>query len=115
MEDNIKERLEKLKEEAIANPPKKVKGCKSCKKKKEVEVKGNTELPSAMEFYYPTEREIKEAYVMLRSPKDYEKPIIDRVYYGLFKERFDFDCQSCANKQARRLGIFMETELKLKI
>lgn len=114
MENNLDEKLKQLKEEAVANPGKKVKGCKSCKKK-EVEVKANTEIPSTMEFYYPTIDEIKEVYVMLRSPKEDEKPLIDKVYYGLFNERFDFNCRSCGNKQARRLMNFMQTELKLKI
>ena len=109
------ERLEKLKQEAIENPPKKVKGCKSCKKKKEVEVKGNTELPVQLTEYIPSVEDIKRAYIMLGRPKEEEKPFIKKVYESLFNEEFDFNCYSCVHTQTRILKNYITNTLKLKL
>ena len=95
------DRLEQLKKEAIENPPKKVKGCTSCKKKKVVEVKGNTELPVELIEYIPTIDEVKQAYVMLGNPKQEEKVFIEKVFYGLYKDQFDWNCPSCVHKHTQ--------------
>jgi len=112
---NELERLEQLRQEAIENPPKKVKGCKSCKKKKEVEVVGNTELPVQLTEYIPTVDEIKTAYIMLGSLKEEEKPFIKKVYESLFDEEFDFNCYSCVHTQTRILKNYITNTLKIKL
>lgn len=111
------DRLEQLKKEAIENPPVKVKGCKSCKKKKEVEVKGNTELPVELTEYIPTLQEIKEAYVELGNPhlNDKQKVFINKVYKAIFNEDFDFTCISCRHKQGIIFANYMKHTLKLNI
>lgn len=102
------ERLEKLKQEAIENPGKKVKGCKSCKKKKEVTEK----LPPLEILYIPTEEEIVKAYVYLSNVKEEEKKFINDVFYALFGDDFDFSCKSCGNKQAMRFKNYIKEVLK---
>jgi len=97
---NELERLEQLKAEAIANPPKKVKGpCKACKKKKPI-----TELAPVEEApYYPTTSEIKLAYIELINMKgvnEKAKPLISKVFKALFDNEFDFNCRSCVSKQS---------------
>ena len=109
------ERLEKLKQETIENPPKKVKGCKSCKKKKEVEVTGNVELPVVLTEYIPSVEDIKRAYIMLGGPKEEEKPFIKKVYEALFDDEFDFTCTSCVHTQTRILKNYIKDTLKLKV
>jgi hypothetical protein len=102
------ERLEKLKQEAIDNPPKKVKGCKSCKKKKEVEVQANTELPAAITEYFPTINEVKEAFIMLGNPKPEEKIFIEKVFYGLYKQNFDWNCPSCVHRHTQIIKNYLK-------
>jgi hypothetical protein len=109
------ERLNKLKQEAIENPPQKVKGCKSCKKKKEVEVKGNTELPVQYTEFIPSIEDIKKVYIMLGGPKEEEKPYIKKVYEALFHEEFDFNCRSCVHTQTRILKNYITNTLKIKL
>lgn len=99
MED--KDRLEKLKEEAINNPLKKKKGCKDCKKKNPVEQLPELEtIPNI-----PTKVEIKRAYDELTSyggVKPEKRDMIQQIYKYIFDEEFDFDCPGCASKQARK-------------
>jgi hypothetical protein len=100
--------MDKLKQEYIDNPPKKKKGCTSCKKKKN-EV---TELPPIIEeeIFIPTSSDIKLAYAELTSllgVKEDKKEFIGKVYKFLFDEEFDWGCRSCTNKQARRFRIYL--------
>ena len=106
--DKELDRLEKLKEEAIANPGKKKKGCTSCKKKKN-EV---TKLEPVVEedMWVPTSSDIKLAYAELTSllgVKEDKKEFIQKVYQFLFNEPFDWGCRSCVNNQARRFRIYL--------
>ena len=100
---NELERLEQLKGDAIANPPKKVKGgCKSCKKKKE-EVKEVVLPPIEVPEYYPSVLDITSAYVSiinLKGISQKDKPLVSKVYKALFNEEFDYECISCMSKQA---------------
>jgi hypothetical protein len=108
MEKELQEKIEKAKQEYIDNPPKKKKGCTSCKKKKN-EV---TELPPIIEeeLFIPTSSDIKLAYAELTSllgVKEDKKEFIAKVYKFLFNEEFDWGCRSCVNKQVRRFRIYV--------
>ena len=106
------DRLEKLKQEAIENPPVKVKGgCKSCKKKKEITEK----LPQLEQIFIPTIEDIKKAYIMLGNPKKEEKKFIMDVYQALFNEEFDFECRSCVHTQTTILKNYIVHQLKIKL
>ena len=105
--DKELERLEKLKQEAIDNPAKKKRGCKDCKKSKEI----NEPLPPLEVVYIPTLEDIKKAYAYLGNVKEEEKKFINDVYKALFNQEFDFACGSCGNKQARRLYNYLKYEL----
>ncbi len=97
------DKLNKLKEEALLNPPKKVKGgCKSCKKKKEL--MEPLPLPDPIDIFddVPTQEEIRKAYADLSrmgGPLDEHKELIDKVFIFLFGSKFDYNCRSCGNKQ----------------
>jgi hypothetical protein len=97
------DKLNKLKQEAIDNPAKKVKGgCKSCKKKKEVLEK--LPLPDPIDVFddVPTQDEIRLAYANLsrmNGPLAEHRELIDKVFIFLFGSKFDYDCRSCGNKQ----------------
>ena len=109
MEKELQEKMNKLKQEYIDNPPKKKKGCTSCKKKKN-EV---TELPPVIqeeEMFIPTSSDIKLAYAELTSllgVKEDKKEFIAKVFKFLFNEDFDWNCRSCVNNQARRFRIYI--------
>jgi hypothetical protein len=100
--EELTDKLNKLKEEAIANPGKKKKGCTSCKKKKPI-----TEplpLPDPIDIFddVPTQDEIKLAYANLSrmgGPLDEHKELIDKVFIFLFGSAFDYNCKSCGNRQ----------------
>lgn len=105
------ERLERLKQNSIENPSKPKRGCKSCKKQKEVIVE-KPPLPFEIEeeLFIPTQEDIKVAYSELTSilgVKDDKKEFIQKVYQFLFNEDFDWGCRSCVNKQARRFRIYL--------
>lgn len=100
--DELTEKLNKLKEEAIANPGKKKKGCSSCKKKKAVIE--SLPLPEVIDIFddVPTQEEIRLAYANLSrmgGPLPEEKELIDKVFIFLFGSKFDYQCRSCGNKQ----------------
>jgi hypothetical protein len=100
------DRLEKLKQNSIENHGKQKRGCKSCKKPKEVVVE-NVPLPFELEpeIYIPTVEDIKLAYAELTSfggvPED-KKEFIKKVYRALFGEEFIFNCGGCGKSQARK-------------
>ena len=90
----IMDRLEKLKLNSIENPGKPKKGCKSCKKPKEVVVE-KLPLPFELEIPIPSIEEAKRAYIMLGNPKQEERLFIEQVFFGLFNKTFDWNCPSC--------------------
>jgi hypothetical protein len=111
MENKELDRLDKLKLNSIENPGKKKRGCKSCKKPKEVIVE-NSPLPFELEeeMFIPTQEDIKLAYAELTSilgVKEDKKEFIGKVYKFLFDEDFDWGCRSCVNNQARRFRIYL--------
>jgi hypothetical protein len=108
------DRLEKLKQNSIENPGKSKRGCKDCKKPKEVVVE-KVPLPFELEIYIPSVEEIKTAYVMLSNLKNDEKPYIQKVFNAIFNEEFDFNCPSCIHTQTRMLQNYIRDVLKLKL
>jgi len=108
MEKELKEKLEKAKQEYKDNPPVKKKGCSSCKKKKQEVTK--LEPIVEEEVWVPTSADIKLAYAELTSllgVKEDKKEYISKVYKFIFNEDFDWGCRSCVNKQARRFRIYI--------
>jgi hypothetical protein len=108
------DRLEKLKQNSIENPGKQKRGCKDCKKPKEVVV-DKLPLPFELELYIPSVEEIKLAYIMLGNIKEEEKPFIQKIYSALFDEQFDFNCRSCVHTQTRILQNYIKETLKIKL
>lgn len=115
--DPILEKFNKAKQEAIENPPKKKKGCTSCKKKN-IEV---TELPELIEepiVVFDSDDIVKAYYAIVERNgiKEEMKPFISAVYKQLFNEEFDFGrCQSCKNNQYHKLRNYVRFELKVNI
>lgn len=108
MEKELKEKLEKAKQEYKDNPPVKKKGCSSCKKKKQEVTK--LEPVVEEEVWVPTSADIKLAYAELTSllgVKEDKKEYISKVFKFLFNEDFDWGCRSCVNNQARRFRIYI--------
>jgi hypothetical protein len=108
------DRLEALKQNSIENPGKPKRGCKSCKKPKEVVVE-KLPLPFELEPYIPSVEDIKKAYIMLGSPKENEKVFIKQVYQALFNDEFDFSCPSCVHTQTRILQNYLKDTLNIKL
>lgn len=108
------DRLEKLKLNSIENPGKTKRGCKSCKKPKEVVIE-KLPLPFELEPYIPSVEDIKKAYVMLSNLKDEERYFIEMVYVALFNEEFNFECKSCVHTQTRKLQNYIRDILKIKL
>lgn len=119
MNDDILEKFNKAKQEAIENPPKKKRGCTSCKKKKDVV----TELPpidlTPEPIYVYDEEDIVKAYhEMVRRDgiKQESKVFINGVYQQLFNEEFKFDnCMSCKNNQYHKLRNYVLYKLKVNV
>jgi hypothetical protein len=108
MEKELQEKMDKLKQEYIDNPPKKKRGCTSCKKKKSEVTK--LEPIVEEEVFIPTSSDIKLAYAELTSllgVKEDKKEFISKVFKFLFNEDFDWGCRSCVNNQARRFRIYI--------
>lgn len=107
MEQELKERLQKAEELNKIDPPKKKKGCTTCKKKKH-EVK--LEPVNEEELWIPSSSDIKLAFAELTSllgVKEEKKEFINKVYKFLFNEDFNWNCKSCVNAQARRFRIYL--------
>ena len=103
-------------EEKVKKTRTKKEGCSDCKKKN----KPITTLPPVEfvedELYIPTTAEIKEAYFNLISMggvKKQDKPHIEKVFYALFNEEFDWNCKSCVSSQVIRFTNLMRNTLKL--
>ncbi len=92
------------------------KGCKSCKKGKEVtELQGLIEIST--EDYPITMDEIKEAYIMMTgrniTPEQYSK--INRVYKSIFNEDLPYGCKSCGSTHFRKFDYHIREVLKINI
>jgi hypothetical protein len=118
MSNDILEKFNKAKQEAIDNPPKKVKGCKSCKKKNEV-----VELPEISFIEEPLivfdeDNIVKAYYEVVRRDgiREESKVFINDVYKQLFNEEFIFDkCISCKNKQYHKFRNYILYNLKVNV
>jgi hypothetical protein len=44
-----------------------------------------------------------------------KKEFINKLYYLLFNEEFNFNCQSCVNVQVRRLKNYLNDKLNIKV
>lgn len=118
MEQDLIDKLDKAKQEAVDNPPKKKKSCRSCKNKPEV-----TELPQVELITEPLiiydEEDIVKAYYETVNPngiREEAKPFINDVYKQLFNEEFIFNkCVSCKNNQYHKLRNYILYHLKKRI
>ena len=118
MNDDILEKFNKAKQEAIENPPKKKKGCTSCKKKKEVVELPVVDLTPQPLLVYDDEDIVKAYNEMTRRDgiKEESKVFISGVYKQLFNEEFRFDnCMSCKNTQYHKLRNYVLYKLKKRI
>ena len=115
--NEIFDKIEKAKQEAIQNPPKKKKGCTSCKKKKDVPV----ELLEVHQdpIIVLTDETIIQAYNEItrrNGVKEESKVFISEVYKQLFNEEYIFDnCVSCKNTQYHKLRNYILYNLKKRI
>lgn len=97
------ERLEQLKEEALANPLKKKRGCKGCKKK--AEEQPVEALPEPIQIVIePTVDDIKLALdLMVGRPNEKDVKFINWVYRSYVGEDIPVGCGSCGNRSERIL------------
>ena len=105
--NNELDRFEQLKKESIENPGKKVKGCKSCKKKAEV----TAPLPKLIiEEALPTEEEIIEAYKLMKANANSDKDLtkIYKIFEYVMGYNYRKTCGGCGNKE------FIKFEYKIK-
>jgi len=117
--DPILEKFNKAKQEAIENPPKKQKGCTSCKEKKN-EV---TELPELepiedIVVVFDSDDIVKAYYEIVRRDgiKEESKQFINDVYRQVFDEDFKFEnCISCKNNQYHKLRNYIRFKLNKSI
>ena len=112
--DSELDRLEQLKKEALENPGKKVKGCKSCKKKAEV----TAPLPKLIiEEVLPTEEEIVEAYKLMKANAKSDKDLAK--IYKIFEYVMGYDykkaCGGCGNKEFIKFEYTIKHNLKIDI
>jgi hypothetical protein len=117
MNEEIMEKINKAKQEAIENPPKKKRGCSSCKKKKnEVQELPPLEIVEPMTF---TDEDVILAYQAMThfdGILEESKVFISEVYKHLFKEEFVFDnCVSCKNNQYHKMRNYIRFHLKKRI
>jgi hypothetical protein len=118
MNEELLEKINKAKQEAIENPPKKKRGCGNCKKKKP-----DVELPEVSFIEEPLiiydQEDIVKAYnEMVRRDgiKEESKVFISDVYKQLFNEEFIFNnCMSCKNSQYHKFRNYVLYNLKVNI
>lgn len=96
------QRLEELKKEAIANPLKKKRGCKDCKKKADQPVEA---LPQIINIVIePTEEDIKLALDLMNGkPNEKDTKFIQWVHKSLFGDEIQPGCGGCGATAERRL------------
>ena len=96
------QRLEELKKEAIANPLKKERGCKDCKKKADQPVEA---LPQIINIVIePTEEDIKLALDLMNGkPNEKDTKFIQWVHKSLFGDEIQPGCGGCGQTAERRL------------
>lgn len=118
MNNDLLDKINKAKQEAIENPPKKKKGCASCKKKKEITTLPEIDFTPNVILFYDDEAIVKAYHEVTRfgGIKEESKVFINGVYKQLFNEDFIFDnCASCKNTQYHKLRNYILYKLKRKI
>jgi len=119
MTNDLMEKIEKAKQEALENPPKKKKGCTSCKKKKNVvETLPEIDLTPQNLIIYDEEDIVKAYHEMMNfgGIKEESKGFIRNVYKQLFNEEFVFDnCAGCKNAQYHKFRNYIMYNLKRNI
>jgi hypothetical protein len=97
------QRLEELKKEALANPLKKKRGCKDCKKKADQPVEALAESVEE-EPIGPTEQDIKLALDLMNGkPNEKDTKFIQWVHKSLFGDEIQPGCGGCGATAERRL------------
>jgi hypothetical protein len=97
------------------------KGCKTCKKGKEVTELEEVIIPEEVILIEndtkPSIEELKNAYADLSAKEltENQKRVINKVFLYLFKEEFDFACSPCGNIQARKLKFHLTNILNIKV
>jgi len=96
------QRLQELKKEALANPLKKKRGCKDCKKKADQPVES---LPQIINVVIePTEEDIKLALDLMNGkPNEKDTKFIQWVHKSLFGDEIQPGCGGCGATAERRL------------
>ena len=96
------QRLEELKKEALANPLKKKRGCKDCKKKADQPVEA---LPQIINVVIePTEEDIKLALDLMNGkPNEKDTKFIQWVHISLFGDEIQPGCGGCGATAERRI------------
>jgi hypothetical protein len=110
---NELERLEQLRKEAIENPGKKVKGCKTCKKKSEV----TATLKLVLEEPIPSQEQMIEAYKLMKANATSEKDIktIDYVFKYVMGYGVKEGCKGCGSKEFIKFQHKLRTDFKIDI
>lgn len=97
------------------------KGCKTCKKGKEVTELEEVIVPEEVILIEndtkPSIEDIKIAYANLSAKEltQSQRNQINKVFLYLFKEEFDFKCNPCGNVQAKRLHFHITSILNIKV
>jgi hypothetical protein len=114
MMSNELERLEQLKKEAIENPGKKVKGCRECKKKKEITV---TSPELIIEENIPTKEQMIEAYQLMYANANSEKDLkkIGFVFNYVMGYDIKSKCRGCGNSEFIKFQHKLRNTFKLDI
>ncbi len=118
MNEELLEKINKAKQEAIENPPKKKRGCTSCKKKKDVVELPEVSFVEEPLIVFDNEDIVKAYYEIINKDgiKEESKVFINGVYKQLFNEEYIFDnCISCKNNQYHKLRNYILYELKVSI
>jgi hypothetical protein len=104
MED-IKSKVEKLKQEAIDNPLKKKRGCKDCKKKADKPVESLPVIDESFEVeIVPQIEDMKLALDLMNGrPNEKDMLFIQWVYRSIFNEIVPTGCGACGTTAFRKL------------
>lgn len=81
-------------------------GCSKCKKPKNVDAKP-LDTSFLDQYWFPSKQEASLAYSELTSVlgvQEDKKEFISKVYKAAFEEDFNWACKSCASKQVRKFG-----------
>lgn len=118
MSNELTDKINKAKQEAIDNPPKKKRGCASCKKKNDVVELPEIDLSIEPLIIFDNDNIVQAYYEVTRRDgiKEESKIFINDVYKQLFNEEFVFkNCNSCKNTQLHKLTNYVRHHLKINV